>query len=199
MKFTRQIFSSLLYLGLVVSLFIVAAIPVRSQSQTPSQLLKLRTSVRELQVFEDGTVVETRDGIKTTRRLSASRMRKLRQVMARVPCQKEWQQSSQPLPDLSRVQITAVQLGTYNEDCLGMWLSYGLGLQEIQVTMKYPDLSTGPFPVYILCDGAKKKYKEFAKRNYKSSLRPNWHRFLNDVVSVVGGKSILKGCNAWQS
>jgi hypothetical protein len=78
------------------------------------------------------------------------------------------------------------------------YLSYGLGLQEIQVTVKYPERQVGPLPLYVVCDGSKDKYKESARRNYKSYLRPNWQRFLSDVASAIGGKSLLKGCNSWQ-
>lgn len=198
MKFKSQLFGCVLCLCCVISFLLTAAVPVRSQGQTSASLIKLKASNRAVQVFEDGSVIETEDDAKTERRLSESRMRRLREAIARIPCQKQWQQLSQPLPDLSRVQIVTVPSGTYDEDCIGMWLSYGLGLQEIQVTLKYPERQVGPFPVYIVCDGAKDKYKESAKRNYKRYLRPNWHRFLKDVVSIIGGKSILKGCKAWQ-
>lgn len=199
MKFTRQMFSSVSCLCAVIAFSLAAASPVLSQGQPPSSLLKLKTSVREIQIFENGTVIETRNGIKTERRLSEGRMRKLQKVIARAPCQKEWGQPPQPLPDLSRVQSMAVQPGTYNGDCVSMWLSYGLGLQEIQVTLKYPERQIGPFPVYVVCDGSKKKYKESARRNYQNFLKPNWRRFIDDVVSAIGSKSILKGCNSWQS
>ena len=69
MKFTRRIFSYASCLCAVVAFSLAAASPVLSQSQPPSSLLKLKTSVREIQVFEDGMVVETLNGVRTERRL----------------------------------------------------------------------------------------------------------------------------------
>jgi hypothetical protein len=78
------------------------------------------------------------------------------------------------------------------------WLSYGGGLDEVQVTLHYPDRTLGPFPIYVVCDGANERYKKSAQRNYQRFLKRNWHSFLADISKAVGGKSLVKGCNCWQ-
>jgi hypothetical protein len=79
------------------------------------------------------------------------------------------------------------------------WLSFGGGLDEVKVTLHYLDRTLGPFPVYVVCDGANESYKKLARRNYQRFLKRNWHSFLADISKAVGGKSLVKGCNCWQS
>lgn len=64
--------------------------PSYAQSQTPLAFLELKTCGRELGVYEDGKVVESRDGKTTERQLSQSRLRKLRQLMEGSPCPLLW-------------------------------------------------------------------------------------------------------------
>ena len=79
-----------------------------------------------------------------------------------------------------------------------MWLGAGFGLNEIKVTIRSPDDRAGPFPVYVVCDGAKERYKKFARRHYQEYLKPNRLRFLADVSKAAGAKSIIKGLDGWR-
>lgn len=166
-----------------------------AQSQHPRAILELK-ACGDLQVFEDGTVLESRGGKKTERRLSESRMLRLRQVIAGAPWAREWKQAPAVLPDLNKLRVT-VRTNVHDDDCNLMWLSYGAGLVEVQVTLHYPERQTEVFPVYIVCERAKKIDKDQAKRYHQRSLKRNWQRFLKDVVSAADSKSILKNCKCW--
>ncbi len=110
-------------------------------------------------------VVSRYDGIKTERRLSASRMRNLRRIIARGPCQKE---------------IRGEPGSSY---CAGVWVGYLTpGWQEV-VLRHYPDRQSGPFPVYIPCDSTK---------GNDPRDNPIWQRFLSEVVGAIGDKSIIR-------
>ncbi len=179
----------------------VTQVSAQSQQQQPA-LLALKTCAGELRVFDDGTVVESRRGKTTQRRLSESRMQKLREVIARRPCVKEWKETTPapPVASKTEVKLSGLQLSsTYGNDCVLEWLSFGGGLDEIQVTIRSPEGQIGPFPVYVVCDGAKESYKKSARRHYQRLLKPVWHRFIADISKAVGSKSFLKGCDCWQS
>jgi hypothetical protein len=148
-----------------------ALTPVCAQSQPAPVLLELKACAGELQVFEDGTVISKYgNGTMTERRLSQSRMRKVRQIIARGPCQKEIRTA------------TATADTSY---CMEAWRGYLTpGWQEV-VIRHYPDRQSVAFPVYIPCD---------SKKGNNPSNNPVWQRFLSKVVGAIGGKSILKGC-----
>ena len=173
----------------------VAQACAQSQQQ-PSVLLALKACDRELRVFDDRTVVESRRGTTTKGRLSESRMRKLRELIAGRPCIKEWQQSTSSTSALIQGEVKLST--TDHHDCIMEWLSAGIGLDEIQVTIRSPDEQIGPFPVYVVCDHAKEGYKKAAKINYQRFLKPNWQRFLADISKALGGATFLKGCYCWQ-
>jgi hypothetical protein len=168
-----------------------------AQSLHPRAILELN-ACGNLQVFEDGTVLESRDGKKTERRLSESRMRRLRQVIAGAPCPRNWAQSPPAPLDVGRIQSVPFPRKVSDDDCNQDWLSAGIGLLEVKVTLHHQEQQV-LFPVYILCDAERKAVKAWAKRTYKGVLKRNWQRFLDEVVSAVGGKSVLKGCNCRQS
>lgn len=176
--------------------FATTAAQAGAQSQQQPALLKLKACDRELMVSDDGAMVESRRRKITERRLSESQMQKLRQLIARRPCIKEWQPPTSPSPT---VAPAVVQLSTaYDHGCITDWLSSGRGLDEIQVTMASPDGQIGPFPVYVVCDHGNDRNKESAKRNYPGYLKPNWQRFIADLSKAVGSKNFLKGCYCWQ-
>ena len=195
----KPICSVIVRIGVV---FCLATIAIPSSAQTPdkSVLLEFKACAGELRVSNDGTAVETRHAITTERHLSATQMRKLRRVIARAPCLKEWkkwQQSSQSTAEVPRskdVNITAIT----NFDCVFEWVSAGMGLDEVQVTLYDADRKVGPLPIYTVCDHAKEEYKRSARQNYARFLKPVWLRFLAEVSKTVGGKSILEGCDCWQ-
>jgi hypothetical protein len=174
--------------------------PASAQTPDRSVLLEFKACARELRVSNDGTIVETRHAITTERHLSATQMRKLRRVIARAPCLKQWrkwQQSSQStaeVPKTKDLKITAVT----NFDCVMEWVSAGMGLDEVQVTLYDADGKVGPLPIYTVCDHAREEYKRSARQNYPRFLKPVWLRFLAEVSKTVGGKSILEGCDCWQ-
>jgi hypothetical protein len=176
--------------------FATNAAQAGAQNQQQPSLLQLKACNRELRVSEDGAMVESRRGKITERRLSESQMQKLRRLIARRPCIKEWRQPTSPPPT---VAPALVQLSTnYDHGCIADWLSFGLGLDEIKVTMASPDGQVGPFPVYVVCDHANDRNKESAKRSYPRYLKPEWQRFISDVSKAVGSKNFLKGCYCWQ-
>ena len=129
--------------GLYAVICLAAALaPVcAAQSESPPALLGLKTCGRELRLFDDGTVVVSRDGIKTERRLSKRRMRKLRRVIAGGPCEQEWQRPlpTQTTPSDAQLMTSTVYVG----ECMGSVLSYGVGLQEVLVTRHYPGYERG--------------------------------------------------------
>lgn len=192
MKFPTYPRSFRLRLGAVCCIAAIAT-SLCAQSQHPRAILQLR-ACGDLQVFEDGTVVESRNGKTTKRRLSESRMRSLRQVIAGAPCANEWKQPPPPPPDLNSKLRVTVNTNVYEDDCIMTWLGYGKGLVEVHVTLQYAEQQTGPFPVYIVCERAKQSDKDQAKRVYQRFLKRNWQRFLKDVVSATGSKGILKDC-----
>jgi hypothetical protein len=197
----KPICSVIARIGLVFCL-VTIAIPASAQTPDKSVLLEFKACDRELRVSNDGTVVETRHAITTERRLSATQMRKLRRVIARAPCLEQWKKWQQPsqstaeVPPIKDSNITAVT----NFDCVMEWLSAGIGLDEVQVTLYDADGKVGPLPIYIVCDHARAEYKRSARQNYPGPrfLKPVWLRFLAEVSKTVGGKSILEGCNCWQ-
>jgi hypothetical protein len=144
----------------------------------------------ELQIFDDGRVVESREGKKTERKLSAGQLRKLRKVIERGPCEELWRQTPgkyepgdlQPLPTLI--------VPTSNPDCHGAFRGAPFGLREVLVNRHYPDHQTGFSPVYILCETAKASNKKYARRSLKKNSR--WPRFFSDVESALGGTGIFK-------
>lgn len=176
------------------AIFCLAMIVARAcaQSQQQPALLELKACSRELRVFDNGAVVESRGSKITERRLSDKQMKKLRQLIARRPCIKERQQQTSPPPVLA--PETFKLSNTNIDDCTNDWLSALFGLDEIQITMHSPDGQIGPFPVYIV-DAAKEGNKKFAKRHYPRYLKPNWHRFLANISKAVGSKSFLKCCD----
>jgi hypothetical protein len=125
-------------------------------------------------------------------------MRKLRRVIARAPCLKQWKKWQQQSP--SNIEVRPIKeldkAASINYDCLMEWVSAGIGLDEVQVILYDADGKVGPFPVYILCDHAKEKYKNSARQNYR--VLNVWQKFLAEVSKTVGGKSILEGCECWQ-
>ena len=198
---SKAIYSAVGRIGLVFCL-VTIAIPVSAQTPDKTMLLEFRACDRELRVSNDGTVLEKRHGVKSGWRLSPAQMRKLRRVIARAPCLKEWkkwQQPSQPTADAPKIKDSNVTAVT-NFDCVMEWLSAGIGLDEVQVTLYDADGKVGPLPIYVVCDHAREENKRSARQNYSSPrfLKPVWLRFLADVSKTVGGKSILEGCNCWQ-
>ena len=186
-------------ISLVVCLATIA-IPSSAQTADKTILLNLDACDRKLKVFNDGTVVETRHAITTEWRLAPAQMKKLRRVIAGAPCLKQWKKWEQQSPSNAEVPpIKNPEIALpINYDCLMEWLSAGIGLDEVQVTLYNADGKAGPFPVYIVCDHAKEEYKNSAKRIYQRSLKPVWQQFLAEVSKTVGGKSILEGCDCWQ-
>lgn len=186
-------------IGLIFSL-VTIAIPSSAQTPDKTFLLKLDACDRELKVSNDGTVVETRHAIKTEWHLSPAQMKRLRRVISSAPCLKqfkEWQQPSKPNAEVSPIKDPKITV-RINDDCLMEWLSAGIGLDEVQVTLYDAGVNVGPLPIYIVCDHAKEEYKKKAREIYQRSLKPNWQRFLAEVSKTVGGKSILEGCDCWQ-
>lgn len=197
MKFTFHQRSFLLCLCTIFCLPITVA-RSSAQSQPPPVLLALKACDRELRVFDDGAMIETRRGKTTQRRLSERELRKLRGLIAHRPCIMEWQQPTSPQPNSASEEVKLST--TSNEGCMMDWRSYiGPGLDEIQVTIPSLGSQIGTIPVYVVCDHAKESYKEAAKRDYQRYLKPNWQRFLADASKAVGSKSFLKGCYCWQS
>ena len=168
MKF--PIYRSSLIMGWWV-IFCLAATLVCAQGPPSPVFLELKACAGELQVFDDGRVISKyTDGTRIERRLSQSEMLKLRQIIARGPCQKEIRTS------------TATAETSY---CGGGWRSaYWPGEQEV-VIRHYPDPQSEAFPIYIPCDTTKE---------HDPGNNPIWQRFLSEVVGTIGGRSILKGC-----
>jgi len=186
-------------IGLVFFLA-TTAIPSSTQTTDKTILLELDACDRKLSVSNDGTVVETRHAITNEWHLSPAQMKKLRRVIAAAPCLKQWKKWQEPSQSTTEAPPTKdlnIAVPT-NYDCLMEWLSAGIGLDEVQVTLYNPDGKVGPFPIYIVCDHAKEEYKNSARRIYQRSLKPAWQRFLAEVSKTVGGKSILEGCDCWQ-
>lgn len=189
------------------AIFCFAAAEARAQSEQPRQqqqpvLLALKGSQRELRVFDDGRTVESRGDKITERRLSESRMRKLREVIARRPCARERQQQQQPPPASSPPTLVLKEMtqatidNAMKDDCMTIVRSYiPRGMTEIMVTIHSPDGRIGTIPVYAVCDGAKEVDKEYVRRNYREDLKSNWHRFIADASKAAGVKSFLKGCD----
>jgi hypothetical protein len=163
-----------------------------AQGQQPRPILELN-ACGDLQVFDDGAVVESRDGKRTERRLSEKRIRSLRRVIANAPCA-EWRR--RPATSVNSGSDTRI---TFNPkpvqpDCGREWLGFGGGLIEVKITLREGERRTGPFPVYIVCERARQSTRDHAKRVYQGVLKRNWQRFLTDVVSTTDSKSILKDC-----
>lgn len=170
MKFPRNILSALRCCAAIC----LAAGSVFAQSQPQLILLELKKCERELKVFEDGKVLESRDGKKTERQLSANRLRKLRQIIASDPCPTQF----------------------YSGDCHFQFIVSGMtprALQELHVTHReggYERSST----VYIACERPTARQKEWLKRNSHEYINPKRQPFLSELAGALGGKSILKGC-----
>lgn len=131
----------------------------------------MKACAGELRVFEDGTVITSNMAGKTTeRRLTEGQMRKVRQIIARGPCQEEIRTST----------VTAA-----TSHCAGVWRSYNApGEQEI-VLRHYPDPQSEAFTTYVPCDREKGKNRDY---------NPIWQHFLSEVIEATDSKNILKGC-----
>lgn len=152
-------------------IFCLTATLVCAQGPASPLFLELKACAGELKIFDDGMVISKHmNGTMTELRLSESQMLKLRQIIARGPCQKEIRTS------------TATAETSY---CMQGWNSYNEPGEQEVVIRHYPDHQSEPFPVYIPCDTT----KERDPRN-----NPIWQRFLSEVVGTIGGKSILTGC-----
>lgn len=162
-----------------------------AQTQPPQVILELN-ACGDLKVFEDGKVLESRDGKTTERRLSESRMRSLRKTIVGAPCSMEWKQRPAAPPDLHSTPSATVSPGS---DCEFEWLGYGAGLIEVKLNLHYLEHQTGPFHIYIVCERAKQSDKDWAKRVYQRVLRRNWQRFVKDVVSATDSKSVITDCD----
>jgi hypothetical protein len=90
MKQPRLVLYSLL---LVVGCLLAPKDIGRAQGHASAPFLELKTCDREVKVFEDGKVFESRDGKKTDRQLSSDRLRTLREILANPPCPLQWQQT----------------------------------------------------------------------------------------------------------
>lgn len=192
MKGLRNVWSSVLRYCAAICL---AAASVCAQSQPALLLLEVR-ECGELQIFDDGTVVESLDGKKVERRLSAGQMRKLRKIIEHGPCEEHWRRwpRADAPGDLSPELLTTFQIDTSSSDCIFAWMGAPFGLREVLINRHYPDHQTGFLPVYVLCETAKGSYKKHAKQSLKNS---KWPRFFSDVESALGGKGLFKRCKCW--
>jgi hypothetical protein len=165
---------------------------VCAQSQPARLLLEIK-ECGELQIFDDGTVVESQDGKKAERRLSANQMRKLRKVLEHGPCEEHWRRTprAESPADLRPESLTTFKIDTSSRDCHSAWMGAPFGLREVLVNRHYSDHQTGFLPVYVLCETAKGSYKKHARQSVKNS---RWPRFFSDVESALGGTGIFK-CN----
>jgi hypothetical protein len=131
----------------------------------------MKACAGELRVFEDGTVItRNTDGTTKERRLTESRMRKVRRIIARGPCQEE---------------IRTSTANAESSHCIGGWRSYNAPGEQEVVIRHYPDPESEAFPAYVPCDSKKGKNR---------SYNPIWQHFLSEVIEATGGKNILKGC-----
>ena len=150
--------------------------PVSAQSQSSPVFFEMKACAGELRVFEDGTVITSNnDGTTKERRLSQSRMLKLRRIIARGPCQKE-------------IRTSTATADTSH--CIGGWRSANAPGEQEVVIRHYPDRESEVFPVYVPCD---------SKKGSNRSYNPIWQHFLSEVIGASGGKNILKGCKCRES
>ncbi|HSS18751.1 MAG TPA: hypothetical protein VLL54_01505 [Pyrinomonadaceae bacterium] len=190
------------FIGRIAITLGLATVAFSAFAQAPDKtfLVKLDACNRKLTVSQDGRVVETRHAVTTEWNLSRGELKKLHRVIAHAPCLerwKKWQQASNSSAEVPANKSLEIKEPASN-DCLMEWLSAGIGLDEVQVTLNDADNKAGPFPVYIVCDHAKKEYKSSAGEIYQRNLKPAWQRFLVDLSKAIGGKSILEGCDCWQ-
>lgn len=183
-EFTKSLFyahSFVWSLGVIFCLIVIVT-PIFAQNL----LLELKTCNPQLQVFEDGTMTELRDGKKMARRLSPKRMRKLRRVFADSPCWKYLQKPDTSSADSSNnPQLTA---GIFGNECYAPIIISGKtpeGVQIVEVTRHDINLKL-TIAGYIRCGRS--------KTNKRSFINRNWQRFVRDAVGALKNKDILKGC-----
>ena len=186
MKLSRRRYSIQLSSCVV---FLIFGGVTRVCPQTPSPaLIELKTCGTELSVFDDGTVVKSRDGKKTERRLSESQMRKVRKLVASSPCEKRWRPSAQAPKKPPRGQ-PKFQLVS-NDDCISVELGYGPGLQQVWITRHYANYTRGVL-AYIPCG--------YTEANSQQYINRKWQRFLSQLVDALGAKNFLASCGCLQS
>jgi hypothetical protein len=170
----------------------LAAASVCAQSQPALLLLEIK-ECGELQIFDDGMVVESGDGKKAERRLSSDQMRKVRKVIEHGPCEEQWRKTARAYApgEITPELLATAKVDISHPDCLGQWMGAPFGLREVLVNRHYPDHQTGFLPVYIKCEKAKGQYKKHARRSLKNS---KWPRFFSNLDSALGGKSLFTRC-----
>jgi len=167
----------------------LGAASVCAQSQPAPLLLDIK-ECGELQIFDDGMVVESLDGKKRERRLSADQMCSVRKVIEHGPCEEQWRRTPRAYApgDITPELLATARIDIAHPGCLSQRMGAPFGLREVLVNRHYPNHQTGFVPVYIKCETAKGEYKKHAKRTLKTS---RWPRIFSDLDSALGGKSLF--------